>query len=110
MAPRDKREFGPRTLVIAGVIVTLVLALLIVLLAPRGPSGARRAVNEKLAELKAKGVPVTAEEIGRALPDPPPERDARVLLSEVFSFSGGPATKNVPIVSDAMPNRRTPIP
>ena len=112
MAPGDspKREFSPRALVIAGIIVTLLLAAIVAVLAPKEPSATRRALEAKLAELRAKGLPVTAAEIGRALPDPPPERDARFLLAEAFNFSPGPASKNVPVVSEAMPRRGAPIP
>jgi type II secretory pathway pseudopilin PulG len=112
MAPRDtpKREFSPRALVIAGVIVTVLLAALISVLVPKGPSASWRAVEAKLARLRADGIPVTAEEIGRALPDPPPERDARFLLAEAFNFSPGPVTRNVPVLSEAMPRRGAPIP
>jgi len=112
MAPSDtpKREFSPRALVIAGIIITLLLAALIAVLAPKGPSASWRAVEAKLAQLRADGVPVTAEEIGRALPDPPPERDARFLLAEAFNFSPGPVTRNVPVLSEAMPRRGAPIP
>jgi type II secretory pathway pseudopilin PulG len=109
MTPSHKREFDPRGLIIVGAIVTLV-ALLIALLAPKRPSAARRAVETRLAQLRADGIPVTAEEIGCALPDPPPERDARFLLDEALNFSAGPASKNVPVVSDAMPRRGVQIP
>ena len=112
MAPSDTptRRFSPRALVIAGIIVTLLLAAIVALVAPKEPSATRRALEVKFAELRAKGVPVTAEEIGRALPDPPPERDARFLLAEAFNFSPGPVSKNVPVLSDAMPRRGAPIP
>src|SRR5687768_14094042 len=112
MAPSDtpKRQFSPRALVIAGIIITLLLAAIVALVAPKEPSATRRALEAKFAELRAKGVPVTAEEIGRALPDPPPERDARFLLAEAFNFSPGPVTKNVPMLSDAMPPRGAQIP
>jgi type II secretory pathway pseudopilin PulG len=111
-APGDtpKREFSPRALVVAGIIVTLLLAAIVALLAPKGPSATRRAVEGKLAKLRADGVPVTAEEIGRALPDPLPERDARFLLAEAFNFSTGPVTRNVPVLGEAMPRRGAPIP
>jgi len=112
MAPSDtpKRQFSPRSLVIAGIIVTLLLAAIVALVAPKGPSASRRAVEAKLAQLRADGVPVTAEEIGRALPDPPPERDARFLLAEAFNFSPGPIGPNVPVLSKDMPRRGAPIP
>ena len=112
MAPSDtpKRELSPRALVIAGIIVTLLLVAIIALLAPREPSATRRALEAKFAELRAKGIPVTGAEIGRALPDPPPERDARFLLTEAFNFSTGPVTKDIPVLSAAMPRRNAPIP
>ena len=112
MAPGNtpKRKFSPRALVIAGIIITLLLAGLIAVLAPKGPSPSRRAVEAKLAQLRAEGVPVTTEEIGRALPDPPPERDARFLLAEAFSFSTGPITGNMPVLGGATPARGAPIP
>ena len=112
MAPGDtpKREFSPRALVIAGMVLTLLLAAIVALVVPKEPSATRRALEAKFAELRSNGVPVTAEEIGRALPDPPPERDARFLLAEAFRFSPGRVTRNVPVLSADMPRRGSPIP
>jgi hypothetical protein len=110
----SKREFSPRALVIVGLAVTVLLAGVVALLAPKEPSGARRAVEAKLAELRAKGFPVTEEEIGRALPDPPPERDARLLLREAFNLRRPediPNFPTLPIIMDGpIPARRKPIP
>ncbi len=112
MAPSDtpKRKFSPRAFVITGIVVTLLLAAIVALVAPKEPSATRRALNAKFAELRANGVPVTAEEIGRALPDPPPERDARFLLAEAFRFSPGPVGQNVPVLTGPTPRRNVPIP
>jgi type II secretory pathway pseudopilin PulG len=114
MAPSDtpKRQFSPRALVIAGLIITLLLAAIAALVAPKEPSATRRALEAKFAELRVKGVPVTAQEIGRSLPDPPPERDARILLAEAFRFSPGPVGKNVPVLTKDMDmaHRGGPIP
>jgi len=111
MAPGDtpKREFSPRALVIAGIVLTLLLAAIVALVVPKEPSATRRALEAKFAELRSNGVPVTGEEIGRALPDPPPERDARFLLAEAFRFSPGRVTRNVPVLSADMPRRGAPI-
>ena len=112
MAPSDtsKRQFSPRALAIAGTIVTLLLVAIVALVAPKEPSATRRALEAKFAELRAKGVPVTAEDIGRALPDPPPERDARFLLAEAFNFSPGPIGQDVPVLSRDFPRRGAQIP
>ena len=112
MAPggTQKREPSPRALVIAGITITILLAAIVALLAPKELSPTRRALEAKFAELRTNGVPVTAEEIGRALPDPPPEHDARSLLAAAFNVSTGPVTKNVPVLSVDMPRRGAPIP
>jgi hypothetical protein len=113
MAPSgtSKREFGPRAFVILGVSITALLAGLIALLAPKGSSPARRAVEAKLAELRAKGFPVTEEETGRALPDPPPERDARLLLREAFNVPQPEPIPNLPIIlAGPILERGKPIP
>ena len=117
MAPGDtpKREFSPRALVVAGIAVTLLLAAMVALVAPKEPSATRRALEAKFAELRAKGIPVTADEMGRALPDPPPERDARLLLREALDFP--PPSRSFPkfpkfpsIMSGPAPERGTAIP
>jgi len=45
-----------------------------------------RAINQKLAELRAAGEPVDAASLARVFPAPPPELDAMPLTNTVFPF------------------------
>jgi hypothetical protein len=97
-----------RFLMAAGLVLVTVGA--VALLWPKKPSAAARALDAKLAQLRAGGVPLTAAEMGKMIPDPDPEHDAHHVLREAFAVGHGPAGGDVPIVSrGVMPPRTQPF-
>jgi hypothetical protein len=79
---------------------------------PHKPSPAAAALDAKLAQLRADGVPLSLEELAKAFPDPPPEHDATIVLRDAL-----PSTRRenvsplVPFVGGgSMPPRSERIP
>jgi hypothetical protein len=61
----------------------------------------RARIEERLAALRAAGQPVTAADLGRLFPDPPPAEDAGALLRQSFARLTTPASANdLPIVGN----------
>jgi hypothetical protein len=110
MTNRESSETRPGRfglLFLLAVAVFVIGALALVLLRSRTPSAASLALDRKLAQLQKEGAPLTAADIGKAIPDPDSEHDARALLQPAFAWrpTGRPST-NIPIVSGAsMPKR-----
>jgi hypothetical protein len=75
----------------------------------RNVSPAGIAVDRKLAELRARGEPLTAEDIARRFPDPEPNRDALTVLQSALAFTPGARSTNLPVLSALWPSRRDPL-
>jgi type II secretory pathway pseudopilin PulG len=87
----------------------VVLILLLAILWPAKPSAASTALDAKLAQLRADGVPLTAAEIATALPDPDAEHDAHLILRDAFAVPRGPAGGDIPFLGGTMPKRTEPF-
>src|SRR5512135_541954 len=77
-----------------------VLALLIggVLLKVRADdSHARAEIQKRLDAIRAAGEPLTAQDLAELYPDPPPERDARRMLSPGLSALVVPEDDELPL-------------
>jgi len=91
-------------LFIAAVIVAGTIVALIVWAVARETT-VEKQIKLELAELRAAGEPIDAQDLARMFPDPPPEEDAALLFAKAFDI----ATNNrvsglVPIVTtDAVP-------
>ena len=70
-------------------------------------SPAGLALDRQLAELRARGEPLTAEDMGRRFPDPPLDQDAQTVLQKALFFTpGSRPTTNLPVLSAPEPDRR----
>lgn len=99
-----------RRIIVATAIALLAL-LVLALVWPKKPSAASIALDAKLAQLRADGVPLTALEIAKVLTDPDPDHDAHNVLRDAFNAPRGPAGGDIPIVAGgAMPKRTEPFP
>lgn len=62
----------------------------------------RKEIARELEALRAKDVPITANDMCKSYPDPPPEEDVSVLLSESFRLLVSPQPRaNLPILGGA---------
>ena len=77
---------GHRRLWLAGLITLVAVAVLLVW-AARRETTAEKEIQRLIAELHAAGEPVSAADLVRLFPDPPPSEDALLLLSNVLSFA-----------------------
>ena len=110
-SPRALRRFG---LSLAIILVALILLVVIAVFLPRKPSPAAAALDTKLTQLRADGVPLSIEELAKAFPDPPSESDGRIVLrnalasaprgggSPLLPFVGGPMPPRSDRISDAV--------
>src|SRR5436190_1316586 len=98
-------------LVFAGVLVLAAVTFVFVSLRPRTPSRAALELDRKIEGLRNDGVPLTAAQIGKIIPDPDAAHDARLLLRPAFAWSpGSRPTTNIPIVSGGtFPERSEPV-
>jgi hypothetical protein len=95
-----------RRIVVATAIALLVL-LVLALVWPQKPSAVSIALDAKLAQLRADGVPLTAGEIARVLSDPDSAHDGRNVLREAFAAPRGPAGGDIPIIANGIMPMRT---
>jgi len=87
---------GKRPLLVAGLSCSLVVVL--VWAAVREPA-AEKEIKRLLAELRAAGEPLDAQDLSRMFPDPPPEEDAAVLFAKALIIaSNNPAPGSTPLV------------
>ena len=98
-----------RRILVATAIALLVL-LVLALVWPKKPSAASIALDAKLAQLRSNGVPLTALEIAKVLPDPDIGHEASNVLHEALSAPRGPAGGDIPITAGGtMPKRTEPF-
>jgi hypothetical protein len=71
---------------------------------------ARVEIQKRLDAIRAAGQPLTAEDLAKIYPDPPPEHDAAILLNPAFSTLVFPDdSTNLPIISVDLPAHFTPL-
>jgi len=91
--------------------VVVAVLMVIAIVWPKRPSAAAIALDAKIAQLRADGVPLTALEIAKILPDPDADHDAHNVLRDAFNAPRGPAGGDIPIVAGGtMPKRTEPFP
>jgi hypothetical protein len=95
--------------IIAATAIALLLLFVLALVWPKKPSAASIALDAKLAQLRSNGVPLTALEIAKVLPDPDAEHEASNLLHEALSAARGPAAGDIPFIGRGMPRRTEPF-
>lgn len=106
-------EHSLKALLLGALVVFLVVGALVALVFLNARLEDRRLrtlVVQKLAALKAQGLPVTAEEVARLYPDPPASEDAGQLLAPAFNALVGAWSGNLPFVSGAaLPKGAAPM-
>jgi hypothetical protein len=82
--------------------LALVLAFVWVL---RHKSPTERAIEQRLAAMRAAGEPVHTREVAARFPDPPPHLDADKLLKEAMDFAQAnfPQSTRLPVISSPIP-------
>jgi hypothetical protein len=86
----DGRNARKRALGFTAATAIALIALLASAVAwAKKPSAASRPLDAKLAQLRADGVPLTADELAEALPDPDSEHDAHIILRDAFAVPTG---------------------
>jgi hypothetical protein len=104
-----KRKYWKLVLIAAGLVLIGLLASAFVL--PRKPSRAQIAIEAKLADLRTRGVPLTASEMGQKFADPSPEKEARKVLANALSLAMRDQTPaGLPILDGDLPKRGEAIP
>jgi hypothetical protein len=87
---------GKRPLLVAGLSCSLVVVLV---WAAVRETAAEKEIKRLLAELRAAGEPLDAQDLARMFPDPPPEEDAAVLFAKALIIaSNNPAPGSTPLV------------
>jgi hypothetical protein len=68
-------------------------------------------VQKRLDAIRAAGEPVTADDLAKLYPDPPPERDAKLLLAPaVAAYREPDAPNNLPFIGyGELPGRTQPL-
>jgi len=83
-------------LLVAGLSCSLVAVLV---WAAVRETATEKEIKRLLAELRAAGEPIDAQDLSRTFPDPPPEEDAQVLFANAFDIaSNNPAPGSTPLV------------
>jgi hypothetical protein len=85
-----------RVLLVAGLACSVVVVLV---WAAMRETATEKEIKRLLAELRAAGEPLDAQDLARLFPDPPPEEDAEVLFARAFIIaSNNPAPGSTPLV------------
>jgi len=95
------------------VTISVVASIATAFLLPRRPSLIEQAIEAKLADLRARGVPLTPVEVARILPDPDPDHDARNVLAKAIELAkpNSDSAADLPLLGDAkLPKRGESIP
>src|SRR5688572_2608166 len=100
MESLSKRYLGLLTVVGIGVCVIA----WIIARPSREDQRLKARISEKIAAIKSAGSPVTAEDLLRLHPNPPPEQDATLVLGRVFAMTANPTQgANVPLLGGKLP-------
>lgn len=96
---------------IFSLFVLLALALAAGALHLKSRSNARAEIQKRLDAIRAAGQPVTAQDMAKLYPDPPPERDAAHLLAPAMNTVSIPdSASDLPLIGNgSLPRRGQPF-
>jgi hypothetical protein len=116
MANANKPESGEdgtgnrKRMLAAAALIALVLPVAIVVMARLASRRAEATIKKQIDAIRAAGEPVTAEDLARLYPDPPPEHDALRLLQPSMDKVQIPmVVSNLPVIGDVFPLRGMPF-